>query len=137
MFQGSPGQMLSATSRTSLSFAIMSSLTTALPSSWLAKPAAVSCYLLSYLVQILKDWWFFCWYLPHCGDTPSLLRDSFSDSLLPSATCFAASKTLFFMSSNFSISGNLEVMIPSITFLCGGSSLSGSKPPALGVSYSR
>ncbi len=64
---------------------------------------------------------------PHCGLTPRQSRSS----------CFAASSIRRFSASLSSIAGVLVETMPSTTVLWRGTSRSGVKVPARGVSYSR
>ena len=109
--QGSPGQMLSASSLTRVNLLIISFLLTALPIEWLANPY----YRL----------------IPNLCNTSSRLL------LLPSAIKSIALYTLFFISYRSFILGNLLVIISSIIFLFFDKLFKGSKPPIFSISYSR
>jgi hypothetical protein len=100
----SPGQISSAKFLTNFNFVTMSSYPSKLPSSWLAKP--------------------------HYGLTPILLNTSFlvAPFPYPFGIKSAATNALVFMSSKFSISGNLLVINPRITFLFSGRNCKGSNP---------
>ena len=108
---GSPGQTSSAIALTKASLFFISSQPSKFPSSWLANP--------------------------HCGLTPILCSACSLVCPAPFAITSAAARIRSFIFSLSSSSGNLEVMTPRITFLCGGRWSRSSKVPARAVSYSK
>lgn len=108
---GCPTHRASATCRTSLSFANVSSVESAFPRTWLAKP--------------------------HCGLTPSCCNACSRVWPVPSATFSAACKTRALISSRSSRAGVFEDTTPRMRFLSLGRWRSGSKVPERESSYSR